>query len=308
MKPYSMYANETKNEAPNVSCYYNREYANFTMSWHSHRRVEIMYVKYGTVEVAYYEGEEKKTLTLFNHDYVVIDMDVKHTIEVFSEPTRIINLETEFSGPNAALRLTLGNLISMDNVFAEFFRQKEPIIKLSDSGNVAQLLTVLQETSDRNADHQQDTFINLGLSALFIQISNDYDTQNHSDKAFIKYLRIALQYIHANYHADISSLDIAAHVNISQNYLNRLFKQEFNCTMLEYLNNYRVMKAKLLIEKGSLPFQTVCSQVGFRTKQNFNKNFMRYAGMTPKEYRESVRKKGHTHWTPQSDHSTTIFN
>ena len=124
MKPYSMYANETKNEAPNVSCYYNREYANFTMSWHSHRRVEIMYVKYGTVEVAYYEGEEKKTLTLFNHDYVVIDMDVKHTIEVFSEPTRIITLEAEFSGPNAALRLTLGNLISMDNVFAEFIRQK----------------------------------------------------------------------------------------------------------------------------------------------------------------------------------------
>ena len=121
-------------------------------------------------------------------------------------------------------------------------------------------------------------------------------------------LSISNQYIHANYHADISSLDIAAHVNISQNYLNRLFKQEFNCTMLEYLNNYRVMKAKLLIEKGSPPFQTVCSQVGFRTKQNFNKNFMRYAGMTPKEYRESVRKKGHTHWTPQSDQSTTIFN
>ena len=99
MENVSMYAREARNCYFSVNCYYHRTYSDFTMAKHSHRRVEIMYVEYGELQLEYYESEgaEKQTVTLFPHDYVIIDTNVIHTIQIPSTPTRIINLEMELS-------------------------------------------------------------------------------------------------------------------------------------------------------------------------------------------------------------------
>ena len=86
-----------------------------------------------------------------------------------------------------------------------------------------------------------------------------------------------------------------------------LFKKKFGQTIIDYLNSYRISKAKIIIEKSTIPYSTIFNYVGYRTKQNFNKNFIRYAGMTPREYRIKMRTKDNTHWTQSSDEKQIYY-
>lgn len=312
MEISSMYAKEARYGFFAVNCYYHRTYEDFTMSTHSHRRVEIMYVEYGELRLDYYDGDEKKEITLFSHDYVIIDADVKHTIYIPSTSTRIINLEMELSNERTTSRISVQSLMDTDERVNDFFRTHEAVVKLSDFTNVGQLLLIVQENLDNSTaggEGYRNAFVDFGLATLFIQIASDYSAQTKRlSHAHIKYARKALAYIHSHYQFSISSADIAQSANVSQNYLNLLFKKEFGKTIVDYLNAYRISKAKSIIEKSAIPSSAVCGQVGYRTKQNFNKNFIRYTGMTPKEYRKLMRNKDNTHWSTQTDESTTIFD
>lgn len=306
----STYVKEMKNNYFSVNCYYHRTYSDFTMSLHSHKRMEIMYVEYGELKVEYYEknDDEKKTLILLSRDYVIIDADVKHTIIVPSAPTRIINLEVEISASKSLSAMTLQSLTAIDRNFEEFLNSVEPVVKLSDFNNLAQLLLIMQDNLDKNQDNYQNAFIDFSLASLFIQIGNDYREQKkHPMAARIKYVRKAVYYIHMRYQFPISSADVADYANVSQNYLNTLFKKDFGQTIVDYLNSYRISKAKSIIEKSAIPYSMIFTQVGYRTKQNFNKNFIRYTSMTPREYRNLMRTKDNTHWTPESDEKTTLY-
>lgn len=304
----SLYFPEARNAYPNVICYYHHTYKDFTMALHSHKRMEIMYVEYGELTVKYYEDNEKKTLTLFSRDYVVIDADVKHTIIVPDVSTRIINLEISLSPEQKSNIMTLQGLIDIDRNVRDFFNSSTPIVKLSDSNNLAQLLLIIQENLDKNADLAPTAFIDFSLAAMLIQISQDFRTQQHPTTATgIKYLRKSITYIQTHYQLPISSADIAKYTDVSQNYLNVLFKKNFGQTIIDYLNSYRISKAKIIIEKSTIPYSTIFNHVGYRTKQNFNKNFIRYAGMTPREYRIKMRTKNNTHWTQSSDEKQIYY-
>lgn len=305
----STYEKEFINHYFTVNCYYHRTYADFTMPIHSHKRIEIMYVEYGELKVEYYEkSDEKKTLVLLSHDYVIIDADVKHTIIVPSVSTRIINLEMDLSAKRNTTAMTLQSLMATDRNVEEFLRSNEPVIKLSDFNNLAQLLLIMQDNLDKSSENYQNTFIDFTLASLFVQIGDDYRTQKkHPVAARIKYVRKAVYYIHMRYQFPISSAEVAEYANVSQNYLNALFKKDFGQTIVDYLNAYRISKAKSIIEKSTIPYSMIFSQVGYRTKQNFNKNFLRYTGMTPREYRNGMRTKDNTHWTPEATEKTTLY-
>ena len=306
----SLYAQEAKSCYFFVNCYYHRTYENFTMALHSHKRVEIMYVENGELTVEYYEaeGDEKKTLTLLSHDYVIIDTDIKHTIIVPSVATRIINLEMEISLKNPPAVLTLQGLMDTDKNIVDFLKSREPIVKLSDFNNLSHLLLMIQDNLEKQAENSNKTFIDFSLAALFVQICDDYHMQKRSPVAArIKYVRQAVYYIHMRYQFPVSSTDVAEYVNVSQNYLNTLFKKDFGQTIVDYLNAYRISKAKSLIEKSTIPYSQIFRQVGYRTKQNFNKNFIRYTGMTPREYRNFTQTNDTTHWTTEANEQTFSY-
>ena len=89
---------------------------------------------------------------------------------------------------------------------------------------------------------------------------------------------------------------IAEQSGVSQNYLNNLFREKFHMTINQYINYYRILKAKILIEKADLSTAKIAAEVGYRNKQNFNKNFLKFTNMTPREYRKLVRSRNYIHW------------
>ena len=59
---------------------------------------------------------------------------------------------------------------------------------------------------------------------------------------------------------------------------------------LDYLNDYRVKKAKDLLECTDTLVKEVGFKVGFSSAQSFNRVFKRYTGMTPGQYQRACGK------------------
>jgi len=101
----------------------------------------------------------------------------------------------------------------------------------------------------------------------------------------------AIAYIHRHYGQDFSLADAARDAGVSPSYLSRLFKEECGMGFAEYLNRFRVERAKRLIEEGDLKLKEIVKNVGFNQYNYFFKVFKEMTGMTPHEY-ELACKRG----------------
>ncbi|TCM99609.1 AraC family two component transcriptional regulator [Paenibacillus sp. BK033] len=75
-------------------------------------------------------------------------------------------------------------------------------------------------------------------------------------------------------------------VGMNGNYLSRLFKNQTNMTITDYLIHLRIEKAKeLLSEEPSLRNYEVAQLVGYHDPVYFNKLFKKMVGVTPKDFK-----------------------
>ncbi len=98
----------------------------------------------------------------------------------------------------------------------------------------------------------------------------------------------ALKYIDEHYKDDLSVDSICQKVNFSKFYFCKIFKQCFQKSFIMYLSEFRVEKAKELLEDTMVNIKDVSSSVGYRDSNYFAKVFKRMTGCTPSDYRFKV--------------------
>ena len=101
----------------------------------------------------------------------------------------------------------------------------------------------------------------------------------------------ALEYIHKNYHKDISLSDVASYVYLSEHYFGSIFKRNKKEGFVKYLNTLRLNEAIRLLKTGSYSVKEVSTKVGFKNCNYFIKLFKSYTNVTPKQYCISVESK-----------------
>ena len=99
-------------------------------------------------------------------------------------------------------------------------------------------------------------------------------------------LNMAKKYIEAHYYKDITLDNISSHVAISPGYLCKLFKENYNITIIDYLTRVRINKSIQLLKETDLHIKTISKKVGYRDSNYFSKVFKKVMGKTPTEYRE----------------------
>lgn len=93
------------------------------------------------------------------------------------------------------------------------------------------------------------------------------------------------RYIDENLDQDITTADIATYCQYSTEHFCRLFKKCFNKTFKNYLNIYRIRRAKELIDSGKITtIAALSTKVGFNNQNHFGHMFKKYVGMLPSEY------------------------
>lgn len=99
------------------------------------------------------------------------------------------------------------------------------------------------------------------------------------------------RYINEHLTDDISVAGIASHFYLSPNYFSRLFKRitEEGCN--EYIVRKRIEKAKYLLSTTNIKIGKIAQDIGYRDTNYFSLAFKKHSGMSPVQYRESVRQK-----------------
>lgn len=101
-----------------------------------------------------------------------------------------------------------------------------------------------------------------------------------------------INYVKGNYNNDISLIDISEYFNMSPCYLSTMFKYYTGENFKDYLNNYRVKKAKEYLKKGKTKVGVVAKLLGCNNVNTFIRIFKKYEGMSPKQYIESFINSG----------------
>jgi two-component system, response regulator YesN len=97
-------------------------------------------------------------------------------------------------------------------------------------------------------------------------------------------------YIQLNYaDPDLSLKKVAGIFQLSPTYLSGLFKEKVGDNFLNYVNKLRVDGAKRVLAEQTLPLHEVASRVGYSNNVVLIRNFKKYTGMTPGEYRDSAQ-------------------
>ncbi|HUX11769.1 MAG TPA: response regulator [Spirochaetia bacterium] len=78
-------------------------------------------------------------------------------------------------------------------------------------------------------------------------------------------------------------------ISISKSYLSTVFKGHTGMTFVEYLTNIRMERARELLGSSNLKSYEVAEQVGFTDAHYFSLTFRKQTGISPTEYRDSVR-------------------
>ena len=167
---------------------------------------------------------------------------------------KIINCE--ISVP-VTLKQEIKNLMLETN---KYYQKKEYGYELFVESNLTRILAICIQNSTPNPVVKKDT-----KSAIIKDILN---------------------YIHSNYDKEISLEDISKNVHISKEYLCRIFKSVSVLSPIVYLNRYRITKSSHMLKNTDKGISEISSLCGFNSSSYYNKQFLRFMGCTPSEYRK----------------------
>jgi len=114
----------------------------------------------------------------------------------------------------------------------------------------------------------------------------EYEDTIEAGPALHRRHRAAREFID-DYHRD-PTLDVqtvASHLGISTEYLRRAFQRIEGISCIDAITARRIDHAKVLLRSESIPIAEVAERSGFRDPAYFSRQFRRYVGMTPREYR-----------------------
>mgnify|MGYP001262292684 CR=1 FL=1 len=95
--------------------------------------------------------------------------------------------------------------------------------------------------------------------------------------------------IRADYAKAWSVTELAALVGVTPSRLSRAFVREHGFAVPEFQRRVRLLNALERIDQNRVKIETVALQVGYRSKKNFYRAFVRLTGLTPTRFRQLTR-------------------
>ncbi len=139
-----------------------------------------------------------------------------------------------------------------------------------------------------------DQMIKLKLESLLISIIRDNKQLHLSHRSDVhRQSRIEAihQYITENYTEKILLDNICFIFGTNKTTLCKDFKNEYNMTVLNYINALKIREAKALLRENMLSVTEISEKLGFNSIHYFSRLFKKITGHSPKEYSTSIRSK-----------------
>ncbi len=113
-----------------------------------------------------------------------------------------------------------------------------------------------------------------------------YQIVLQKNKNFSSYVQSAISYIKDHYAQPITLKEIAGSIGISTSYLSSNFKAETGTGLSNYISYYRIQIACSLLRTTNDLVSQIATSVNIPDTTYFSKQFKKYVGTTPSEYRK----------------------
>ncbi|MGG1516339.1 AraC family transcriptional regulator [Paenibacillus oryzisoli] len=206
------------------------------------------------------------------HAYILFSPNVPHLYREMEMP--FINDWFHFEGAQ------------VEEFLAEVNFPLNQLVTAVDPHLIGRYVMELQSTK-RSGGPLCDSILDADIRTLFMKLSNLQEKPAAADKARRYYrqfeeLRSEL-YSSPQRHRTVDSL--AASLNLSKSYFQHIYKELFGCSVVHDMITGRLEYAKYLLDNGSLSVAAIADLCGYENDTHFMRQFKKYEGMTPREYR-----------------------
>ena len=138
------------------------------------------------------------------------------------------------------------------------------------------------DCSDFGCDLRKDMFF-IEILIKVCELIETKDKINSIENSTTNKLSPIVEYINDHLNEDLNLDVLAEHFYLSKYHLSRIFKASTGFTIIEYIINCRVLKARELLRNGH-NVQNAGELAGFRHNANFIRTFGKISGVTPGQY------------------------
>jgi len=127
------------------------------------------------------------------------------------------------------------------------------------------------------------------LNSFFKEVIRRYCrlVQEHDYPNLKPLINLTVAYIKEHLSDNLTVKDTAKALTVNANYLSALFHKEMGITFIDFVNKERTRQALGLLVHTNLQIQQIASMVGYNNTSYFTKQFLRFQGVTPSQYRRN---------------------
>ena len=167
--------------------------------------------------------------------------------------------------------------------------RKKPYFSSKNPDKISNIFSEMTQTGNLKKSKEIKL---LGLLYFFFAdiIENNNRKIRNNDNLKEEYLKKAVNYIDRNYsRPDFKIADISSYLNLNRSYLWQLFDEILNISPQQYLIEFRMEKATLLLENYNLKVKSAALSVGYEDPFSFSKIFKKVMGESPSLYKNGQK-------------------
>lgn len=168
-------------------------------------------------------------------------------------------------------------------------------INKDEKHNFSWLNTALDfiDYESNNREPGASSIINKLSEVIFIQALRSYMKHNSVNTLFLsalndKYIRKSIEEIHANPGKKWKLEGLAKTAGLSRTIYAERFHKLTGVTPMNYVTQWRMEKAKILLRDETSSVDEIAHQVGYSASESFQKMFKKIIGSTPSAYRKQI--------------------
>lgn len=264
------------------------------VNWHWHYEFQLTYVVRGTISVFF----NQQTIDLHEGQGIYINPEVLHMIrDRYDSDAMFISLDV-----SPKLLTSFPNSVFERSYVKPVFCSSAADAVILDPGVFWQK-KILDEAMSIEQDYKSRSFgwelaVSSSLYAIWKELvchlheslaEHDVPAADGARMRRNQRIKEILSYIREHFTEKITLDEIAKHLHLSTNECCRFFKKNMNCTLFEYITEYRLSKSMELLEHTDLPVSQIAYESGFGSSSYFIEKFRKNVGMTPAAFRKAGR-------------------
>jgi len=269
---------------------YAYEIDEFDAPWHYHPEYELTYIT--ASHGVRYVGNSFESFE--ENDFVLLGPNLPHCWK---------NTGRQLNKASAIVIHWDGQLLGSDWLKQHEFASIKKLLQLSSQGLKFDADLAIKIKEELQPLLELPPFQKL---IAFLKILNDLahsdqvkilcDRSYHDEHDYEDHERINLvfQYVRKNYRQKIKLANVAGETHMTEESFSRFFSKLMNKPFFSFLNEYRINAAcKLLIESDAAITQ-ISYECGFESLPFFYRQFKRYKGNSPKQYRSAYQRMSYS--------------